>query len=70
MKKIKPKIIVILGPTASGKSDLGIKLAKKFNLPTFNKKDSQGVCFIGQLEMKEFLKKYIKPKREKSDCSI
>jgi len=27
----KPKIIVILGPTASGKSDLAIALAKKFN---------------------------------------
>ncbi len=25
------KLIVILGPTASGKSDLGIKLAQKFN---------------------------------------
>jgi len=31
MLKIKPKIVVILGPTASGKSSLGIKLANKFN---------------------------------------
>lgn len=27
----KPKIIVILGPTATGKSDLAVRLAKKFN---------------------------------------
>lgn len=31
MKNQNPKIVVILGPTASGKSDLGIKLSKKFN---------------------------------------
>ena len=28
---IKPKLIVVLGPTASGKTDLAIDLAKKFN---------------------------------------
>ena len=39
------------------------KLAKKFGLPVHNKKDSQGVCFIGQLDMVEFLKSYIKPKK-------
>ena len=38
------------------------KMAKKFGLPTAEKKDSQGVCFIGPLDMKEFLKNYIKPK--------
>jgi tRNA-specific 2-thiouridylase len=38
------------------------KLAKKFSLPNYDKKDSQGVCFVGQLDVKEFLKKYIKPK--------
>jgi len=31
MIKILPKLIVILGPTASGKTDLAVKLAKKFN---------------------------------------
>ncbi len=30
-KSILPRVIVILGPTASGKSDLAIKLAKKFD---------------------------------------
>jgi tRNA-uridine 2-sulfurtransferase len=38
------------------------KLAKKFGLQNAEKKDSQGVCFIGQFNMKEFLKIYIKPK--------
>ncbi|MDD5433411.1 MAG: tRNA (adenosine(37)-N6)-dimethylallyltransferase MiaA [Candidatus Pacebacteria bacterium] len=31
MQKVNNKLIVILGPTASGKSDLAIRLAKKFN---------------------------------------
>jgi len=31
IKKGKQKIIIILGPTASGKSDLAVRLAKKFN---------------------------------------
>ncbi len=33
-------------------------LAYKFNLPVFDKKDSQGVCFIGHLDMKDFLTEY------------
>ncbi len=36
-------------------------MAKKFGLPTFDKKDSQGVCFVGELDMQDFLKEYIKP---------
>ncbi|MFA6190242.1 MAG: tRNA 2-thiouridine(34) synthase MnmA [Candidatus Staskawiczbacteria bacterium] len=38
------------------------KLAKKFKLENAEKKDSQGVCFVGQFDMKNFLKMYIKPK--------
>jgi tRNA-specific 2-thiouridylase len=41
------------------------KMAKKFGLSTHSKKDSQGVCFIGELDMKEFLKHYIKPEKGK-----
>ena len=39
------------------------KLAEKYKLPTATKKDSQGVCFLGPLDMKDFLKHYIKPKK-------
>lgn len=35
------------------------KLAAKYKLPTAVKKDSQGVCFLGPLDMKDFLKHYI-----------
>lgn len=38
------------------------KLAKKLKLPVFDKKDSQGVCFVGPLDMKSFLRRYIKSK--------
>jgi tRNA-uridine 2-sulfurtransferase len=37
-------------------------LAKRFKLPTANKKDSQGICFIGKVDMKEFLSHYIESK--------
>jgi len=38
------------------------KLAKKFRLPNADKKDSQGVCFIGPLDVKDFLASQIKKK--------
>lgn len=33
--------------------------AQRFQLPTATKKDSQGICFIGEIDMKEFLSHYI-----------
>lgn len=41
------------------------KLAKKFGLPTSEKKDSQGVCFLGMLDMTEFLKNFVNAKTGK-----
>ena len=36
------------------------KLATKFGLPNQAKKDSQGLCFIGKLDVKDFLREFIK----------
>ena len=39
------------------------KLAKKFGLPQAVRKDSQGVCFLGKVDMKEFLKEHVGAKK-------
>lgn len=39
------------------------KLAKKFGLPNALKKDSQGLCFIGKIDVKEFLSHYLESKK-------
>jgi len=36
-------------------------LAKKFDLPTANKEESMGICFVGEVDMKDFLQHEIKP---------
>ncbi len=41
------------------------EMAKKFKLPVASKKDSQGLCFVGEFKMEDFLKDYIKPKSGK-----
>lgn len=38
------------------------KIAKQFNLPNFNRPDSQGLCFVGPVPMRDFLSEFIKPK--------
>ncbi|MBU1557909.1 tRNA 2-thiouridine(34) synthase MnmA [Patescibacteria group bacterium] len=39
------------------------KIAKKFDLLTAEKKDSQGLCFVGMVEMRDFLKLFLPEKR-------
>ncbi len=35
------------------------QMAKEFGLPNWDKKDSQGVCFVGHIKLREFLKQRI-----------
>jgi tRNA-specific 2-thiouridylase len=35
------------------------ELAAKFKLPTAGKKDSQGICFVGKVGIKEFLQQFV-----------
>ncbi|GMQ94956.1 MAG: tRNA 2-thiouridine(34) synthase MnmA [Patescibacteria group bacterium] len=44
------------------KSDVR-KMAEEFGLHTAQKKDSQGLCFVGKLNMRDFLKHFIEEKR-------
>lgn len=39
------------------------ELARKFVLPNAEKKDSQGLCFMGAVDMPEFLKHYLKTEK-------
>ena len=41
------------------------EIALKNNLATAKKKDSQGLCFIGKIDVKDFLKEFIKTKNGK-----
>jgi len=36
------------------------KLAKKFDIPVSEKKDSQGICFLGDVNLEDFLSHFIK----------
>ncbi|MCR4323207.1 MAG: tRNA 2-thiouridine(34) synthase MnmA [Candidatus Azambacteria bacterium] len=41
------------------------EMARTFGLPTAEKKDSQGLCFVGEVNVHDFLKSMIKPKKGK-----
>ncbi len=52
----------IIFPVGHLKKSYVRKLAEKYKLPTASKKDSQGICFLGDIDLKDFLKHYIKTK--------
>ena len=58
-KTILPKIIFPLGELTKPEVR---KLAKKYHLPTATKKDSQGICFVGPLKVRQFLTSRVKTK--------
>jgi tRNA-specific 2-thiouridylase len=52
-----------LFPVGNMEKPMVRKLAKKFGLSTAVKKDSQGLCFIGKVDMADFLKEFISLKK-------
>ncbi len=57
-----PKFERILFPIGDMEKEDVRKIAEKYSLFTADKKDSQGLCFIGPVDMKLFLKKLITTK--------
>ncbi|MCB1115342.1 MAG: tRNA 2-thiouridine(34) synthase MnmA [Chlamydiia bacterium] len=49
----------VLFPIGHLEKDEVRQIAKKANLPVFNKKDSTGICFIGKRKFKSFIEKYL-----------
>lgn len=55
----KEELVHVLFPVGHLQKSEVREIGKKAGIPVFDKKDSQGVCFIGHINMKEFLKGYI-----------
>ncbi len=39
------------------------KIAREFNLPNANRPDSQGICFLGKIDYRDFLKRFLGEKK-------
>jgi tRNA-uridine 2-sulfurtransferase len=57
------KLAKVLFPVGYMEKSEVRRLAKKFGLPNAAKRDSQGICFIGDVSMREFLGHYIQSRR-------
>jgi tRNA-uridine 2-sulfurtransferase len=56
----QPQLSKVIFPIGEYQKSEVRELARKFKLPTHAKKDSQGICFIGQIDVMEFLREHIK----------
>ena len=57
---IKPEVLShILFPVGEYTKPQVRELARKFGLPNAERKDSQGICFVGKVDVVDFLKQYI-----------
>jgi len=52
----------ILFPLGASQKEEVRREAKEHGLPTAKKRDSQGICFLGKIDLKEFLSHYISEK--------
>ena len=59
------KLDKVLFPLGDIQKDEVRKIAKKAKLHVADKKDSQGICFIGQVTLQEFLNEYLEKKEGK-----
>jgi tRNA-specific 2-thiouridylase len=53
----------VLFPVGGYKKDMVRRLAKKYDLFTADKKDSQGICFLGHVDIEKFLGHYLNLKK-------
>lgn len=59
----KEKLAKTLFPIGEYKKTEVRKLAKKYKLPNMDRPDSQGVCFLGPIDMKQFIKETLNPEK-------
>ncbi len=61
---IKPEVLSrVLFPVGEYTKPQVRELARKFGLPNAERKDSQGICFVGKVDVADFLKQYIAPRK-------
>jgi tRNA-uridine 2-sulfurtransferase len=61
---IKPEVLSrVVFPVGEYTKPQVRELARKFGLPNAERKDSQGICFVGKVDVTDFLKKYIAPRK-------